>query len=147
MHWKGLRLVADGSSKRQSTIESQPQGRRSEHLPRPLATINEPRYSESTPRFSDLADSEEIHADGNGTAPRLRVPGERGLEAGVARVDFPAGPSTGDTPSLRRNRFSFMRLRHASDPQLSKSYAKGEETPPVPSLPRKCTTYSSRSPG
>ncbi|KAJ5896859.1 uncharacterized protein N7473_006258 [Penicillium subrubescens] len=134
MHWKGLRLVADGSSKRQSTIESQPQGRRSEHLPRPLAPINEPRYSESTPRFSDLADSEGIHAD-DGTVPRLRVPRERGPEAGVARADFAAGPSTGDTPSLRRNRFSFMRLRHASDPQLSKSYAKGEETPPVPSLP------------
>lgn len=147
MHWKGLRLVADGSSKRQSIIESQPQGRRSEHLPRPLAPINEPRYSESTPRFSDLADAEEIYADGDGTAPRLRVPGERGPEGRVARTDFAAGPSTGDTPSLRRNRFSFMKLRHASDPQLSKSYAKGEETPPVPSLPRKCTTYWSRTPG
>jgi hypothetical protein len=146
MHWKGLRLVADGSSKRQSTIESQPQGRRSEHLPRPLAPINEPRYSESTPRFSDLADAEEIHAD-DGTVSQLRVPGPRGPEAGVARADFAAGPSTGDTPSLRRNRFSFMRLRHASDPQLSKSYAKGEETPPVPSLPRKCTIHWSRTPG
>jgi hypothetical protein len=143
MHWKGLRLVADGSSKRQSTIESQPQGRRSEHLPRPLAPINEPRYSESTRRFSDLADAEDINTDGDGTAPRLQVPGERGPEAGVARAGFAAGPSTGDTPSLRRNRFSFMRLRHASDPQLSKSYAKGEETPPVPSLPRKCTHYLS----
>ncbi|KAJ5369039.1 uncharacterized protein N7496_008799 [Penicillium cataractarum] len=135
MHWKGLRLVADGSSKRQSTIESQPQARRSEHLPRPLAPINEPRYSESTPRFSDLVDSRDINADGDGTAPRLQVPGERGPEAGVARADFAAGPSTGDTPSLRRNRFSFMRLRHASDPQLSKSYAKAEDAPPVPSLP------------
>lgn len=146
MHWKGLRLVADGSSKRQSTIEShQPQGRRSEHLPRPLAPINEPRYSESTPRFSDLVESEDINTDGDGTASRLQVPGERGPEAPVARVDFPAGPSRGDTPSLRRNRFSFMRLRHASDPQLSKSYANAGEAPPVPSLPRKSTTYPSRS--
>lgn len=108
-----------------------------------LAPINEPRYSESTPRFSDLADSEELVANGDGTAPRLQPPGGRGPEARVARAGFAAGPSTGDTPSLRRNRFSFMRLRHASDPQLSRSYAKAEETPPIPSLPRKCTHLSS----
>ncbi|KAJ5502939.1 SEC7-like alpha orthogonal bundle [Penicillium fimorum] len=40
------------------------------------------------------------------------------------------------TVRLRHKRFSFMRLRHASDPQLSKSYVKaGQNTPPVPSLP------------
>ncbi|KAJ5295358.1 hypothetical protein PENANT_c001G09144 [Penicillium antarcticum] len=122
MHWKGLRLVADGSSKRQSTIESQ--SRRSEHLPRPIPPATEPRLSESSPR-----------------SPALDTPGppSRGLQVpegdGVAQSDF-AGPSSGDTPSLRRNRFSFMRLRHASDPQISKSYAKaGQDTPPVPSLP------------
>jgi hypothetical protein len=124
MHWKGLRLVADGSSKRQSTIEGQ--SRRSEHLPRPVPPATEPRLSESIPR-----------------SPALDTPGpqSQGLKApeenGVAQSDF-AGPSSGDTPSLRRNRFSFMRLRHASDPQLSKSYTKaGQDTPPVPSLPRK----------
>lgn len=143
MHWKGLRLVADGSSKRQSVIESQAQGRRSEHLPRPLAPIAEPRYSESTPRFADLADSEAVHTDGDGHAPQLQLPADTGLEAGVARADFAARPTTENTPSLRRNRFSFMRLRHASDPQLSKSYAKAEQTPPVPSLPRKCTNHLS----
>lgn len=143
MHWKGLRLVADGSSKRQSIIESQAQGRRSEHLPRPLAAIAEPRYSESTPRVADLADSEAVHSDGDGHAPQLQLPADTGSEAVVARADFAARPTTENTPSLRRNRFSFMRLRHASDPQLSKSYAKAEQKPPVPSLPRKCTNHLS----
>ncbi|CAI7637999.1 unnamed protein product [Penicillium glandicola] len=122
MHWKGLRLVADG--KRQSTIEPQGQSRRSEHLPRPCAPA-EPRLSESIPR-SGLS---EINL------PGLQVPDDKGSNHGVAQSNV-AGPSSGDRPSLRHNRFSFMRLRHASDPQLSKSYTKaGEKTPPVPSLP------------
>lgn len=125
MHWKGLRFVADGSSKRHSTLE--PQARRSEHLPRPLLST-EPRYSESTGRLQEPGETSAV-ADGPGPAVES--------DHGIARADF-AGRST-DTSSLRRNRFSFMRLRHASDPQLSQSYAKATqaETPPVPSLPRK----------
>lgn len=124
MHWKGLRLVADG--KRQSTMDPQGLSRRSEHLPRPYPPA-EPRLSESIPRSPGL--SEEVD-------PGLQVPDENGSTHEVSQSDF-AGPSSGDRPNLRHKRFSFMRLRHASDPQLSKSYAKaGEETPPVPSLPR-----------
>lgn len=131
MHWKGLRLVADGSSKRQST-EPQAQARRSEHLPRPSPPATEPRLSESAPRSQGLTPLEEHGQSAEG----LAVP-EAEPDHGVARTDF-AGPSSLDTSSMRRNRFSFMRLRHASDPQLSKSYAKAqEEAPPVPSLPRK----------
>lgn len=141
MHWKGLRLVADSSSKRQSTIDPQShahaQARRSEHLPRPSPPATEPRYSESTPRSPALSPPNE-HAEFEGSpdvARGLQVPGEQGGHHGVARTDFPSS-SAADTPSLRRNRFSFMRLRHASDPQLSKSYANAQqEAPPVPSLP------------
>ncbi|CAI7587258.1 unnamed protein product [Penicillium bialowiezense] len=125
MHWKGLRLVADGrDSKRQSTIEGQP--RRSEHLPRPSPPATEPRLSESIPRSPGLSSSH-VHL------PSLQVPEES--TEGQAPTDF--APSSGDTPSLRRNRFSFMRLRHASDPQISKSYIKAgqQDAPPVPSLP------------
>lgn len=130
MHWKGLRLVADGNSKRQSTIEPHAQGRRSEHLPRPNPPVTEPRLSESS--AGGLGPSPH---DGSDEA-RLEMLDEFPVH-GVAQSDF-AGPASGDTPSLRRNRFSFMRLRHASDPQLSKSYAQAQqETPPVPSLPRK----------
>lgn len=132
MHWKGLRLVADGSSKRQSTVEPQAQARRSEHLPRPSPPATEPRLSESLPRSQGLTPPDE-HGE---SARGLVVPRETDGHD-VARADF-AGPSSLDTPSMRRNRFSFMRLRHASDPQLSKSYAKAQdEAPPVPSLPRK----------
>ncbi|KAJ5523421.1 hypothetical protein N7513_012965 [Penicillium frequentans] len=128
MHWKGLRLVAD-SSKRQSTIEPQSQSRRSEHLPRPSPPVSDPRLSESTARGPALPP-----IDGTDDS-RLGVPTDI-PDHGVAESDF-AGPPSGDTPSLRRNRFSFMRLRHASDPQLSKSYAKAgqQEAPPMPSLP------------
>lgn len=127
MHWKGLRLVADGKDgKRHSTIEGP---RRSEHLPRPSPPATEPRLSESIPRSPGLSSSN-VHL------PALQVP-DRESTDGVAQTDF--APSSGDTPSLRRNRFSFMRLRHASDPQISKSYIKAgqQEAPPVPSLPRK----------
>ncbi|KAJ5171874.1 hypothetical protein N7492_004467 [Penicillium capsulatum] len=129
MHWKGLRLVADGSSKRQSTVEPQAQARRSEHLPRPSPPATEPRLSESIPRSQGLTPPDE-HGE---SARGLAVPEAEGH--GVARADS-SGPSSLDTSSMRRNRFSFMRLRHASDPQLSKSYAKAQEgTPPVPALP------------
>lgn len=137
MHWKGLRLVADGSSKRQSTIEPPvpAQSRRSEQLPRQSPLVADPRLSESTARGPGLSPQ-----DGTDES-RLDVPGEL-PNLGLAPSDF-AGPSSGDTPSLRRNRFSFMRLRHASDPQLSKSYAQAQdEAPPVPSLPRKWMSKS-----
>lgn len=147
MHWKGLRLVADSSSKRQSTIDpqayAQPQSRRSEHLPRPSPPTTEPRYSESTPRLPDLSPPiEQAEFESPTDAARgLQIPGEQGgLPHGpdghaVDRTDF-AGSSSAETSSLRRNRFSFMRLRHASDPQLSKSYTKSQQdAPPVPSLP------------
>ncbi|KAJ6110125.1 hypothetical protein N7486_002360 [Penicillium sp. IBT 16267x] len=128
MHWKGLRLVADGS-KRQSTIEPQSQSRRSEHLPRPSPPVSDPRLSESTARGPGLSPID--GSDHSSLGVPTGIP-----DHGVAQSDF-AGPSSGDTPSLRRNRFSFMRLRHASDPQLSKSYAKAgqQEAPPMPSLP------------
>ncbi|KAJ5751987.1 hypothetical protein N7520_008904 [Penicillium odoratum] len=131
MHWKGLRLVADGSSKRQSTFEPQSQSRRSEHLPRPSPPVSGPRLSESITRSPEPSP-----IDGFDDS-RLEVPTEI-PDHGVAQSEL-ADPSSGDAPSLRRNRFSFMRLRHASDPQLSKSYAKAgqQEAPPMPSLPRK----------
>ena len=146
MHWKGLRLVADGSSKRQSTIEPQTQARRSEHLPRPSPPETEPRYSETLPRSPGLDMPVDIHDTTRGDD----APAASGPDHGVARTDLAGSSSSGlsaDTPSLRRNRFSFMRLRHASDPQLSKSYAKAaRDTPPVPSLPRKCMLHNWHSP-
>lgn len=125
MHWKGLRIGTSDThdSKRHSIFDP----RFSEQLPRPtLSTTQVPsRRSESAPR---LAVTE---SDANTqTAPP-------GIAVHDSKMGTPAAALThGATPSSRRNRFSFMKLRHASDPQLSRSYAKGEQdVPPVPSLP------------
>lgn len=161
MPWKGLRIgVPDGtdSSKKHTTVidRPQPQFRHSEQLPRPsLSTSNlVPRHSESTPRSPHLTgpddDGERANDDGadaNGDtdangATRLAVPGDRTDNKNNPTTT----PSPGNSPTSQspgealagslRSRFSFMRLRHASDPQLSKSYAKAEQKPPpVPSLP------------
>ena len=164
MPWKGLRIgVPDGtdSSKKHTTVidRPQPQFRHSEQLPRPsLSTSNlVPRHSESTPRSPPLTgpdgDGEGTNGDGadaNG-ATRLAVPGDR-----TDNKNNPA-PSPGNSPTSQspgealagslRSRFSFMRLRHASDPQLSKSYAKAEEKPPpVPSLPPRKSEWTPNHP-
>lgn len=136
MHWKGLRIGgSDGNdSKRRTLIEPQP--RHSEQLSRPNPSSTEPasRRSESTPRPPRLIEADETK---QAAAPAQSTANDS------AKMENP-GPSASHsgTPGLRRNRFSFMRLRHASDPQLSRTYAKGEEdVPPVPSLPRMPTPY------
>lgn len=132
MHWKGLRLVADGSSKRQGPIEP-PHGRRSEHLPRPSPPDTEPRLSESNARSAGLPQ----HDGSPDSSSRLDLPAT-GDDDHTEDHSGAASPSHGNPPSMRRHRFSFMRFRHASDPQLSKSYSQAEQdAPPVPSLPRK----------
>ncbi|KAJ5122708.1 hypothetical protein N7526_009645, partial [Penicillium atrosanguineum] len=103
--------------------------------PRPSPPETEPRYSEALPRSPGLDMPVEVRDTTRGDD----APADTGPDHKVARTDFAGHSSSGlsaGTPSLRRNRFSFMRLRHASDPQLSKSYAKAaRDTPPVPSLP------------
>ncbi|KAH8425494.1 Arf family guanine nucleotide exchange factor SYT1 [Aspergillus melleus] len=136
MHWKGLRIgTSDGIDKRRSLLEPQSQSRHSEQLPRPtLSTSNlAPRRSESAPRSPSLVGPDEGHETDN-DGSQLAATRSHNLPAPTPRVR--TGLAPGDNSSWRRNRFSFMRLRHASDPQLSQTYAKGEEdVPPVPSLP------------
>lgn len=119
--------------------------RHSEQLPRPSLSASNlvPRHSESAPRSPRLTgpdgDDEDDDDDANGEngASRLAVPGEH-TDNNIPSPGAGDPPTSGETlgGSLRRNRFSFMRLRHASDPQLSKSYAKAEQKPPpVPAIP------------
>lgn len=166
MPWKGLRIgVPDGtdSSKKHTTVidRPQPQFRHSEQLPRPsLSTSNlVPRHSESTPRSPPLTgpdgDGEGTNGDGadaNG-ATRLAVPGDRTDNKNIpTTTSSPGNSPTSQSPGEAlagslRSRFSFMRLRHASDPQLSKSYAKAEEKPPpVPSLPPRKSEWTPNHP-
>ncbi|GFF32454.1 arf guanine nucleotide exchange factor sec74 [Aspergillus udagawae] len=145
MHWKGLRLGAldNNDSKRRSVVEPQPLSRHSEQLPRPtLSTSNlASRHSESAPRSPLLAgpdhDDENDHDDhetGDDDNKHLSEGPADTIRSRKGNVGAALVPD--DASTWRRNRFSFMKLRHASDPQLSRSYAKGEEgTPPVPPLP------------
>ncbi|RAQ61085.1 hypothetical protein AFCA_011833 [Aspergillus flavus] len=135
MYWKGLRIgTSDGNEpKRRSLVEPQSVSRHSEQIPRPtLSTTNlAPRRSESAPRSPTLTGPDaDHHADTAGpelAGSHSHTPPGKERNTGLA---------VSDGSHWRFNRFSFMRLRHASDPQLSKSYAKGEEDiPPVPSLP------------
>ncbi|KAL2872588.1 Arf family guanine nucleotide exchange factor SYT1 [Aspergillus lucknowensis] len=135
MHWKGLRLGAfhDNESKRQWT-EPQLQARHSEQLPRiTQSTTNlAPRNSEASPRSPTAAGPDgELGESGVGNKNALPA-----VNAPLKSIIPNALHSSRDNSNWRRNRFSLMRLRHASDPQLSKSYAKGETVaPPVPDIP------------
>lgn len=136
-----------------------------------------PRHSESIPRSPRLTDAEGddnidnghtgddggggngangndgTKADNNGVVSNLGVPGVRTdssrpttPNAGNSPAS-PASPGEALSGSLRRSRFSFMKLRHASDPQLSKSYAKAEpKPPPVPAIPPRKFSFSSSFP-
>lgn len=136
MHWKGLRIsVFDGNdSKRHTVVESPAQSDQEEH--QPSSSLHTPqvqsRHSESAPRSPRLADLDD--------KKRLSAP-EGGMQDGSNQDDSNPPKSSSETQSLRRNRFSFWRLRHASDPHLNESYTKaGENIPPVPPLPpRKLT--------
>ncbi len=150
MHWKGLRLSAldSNDSKRRSVVEPQAHSRHSEQLPRstPSATNLASRHSESAPRSPLLAgpdhDDENDHDDhGIGDNDNKHL-SEGPADAIRSRKGNVGAALVQDDPSTwRRIRFSFMKLRLASDPQLSRSYAKGEEgTPPVPPLPREYTS-------
>ncbi|GKZ97452.1 hypothetical protein AnigIFM59636_000835 [Aspergillus niger] len=141
MHWKALRLgSSDNEAKRRSYLYDPPQSRHSEQLPRPTlsTTALAPRHSESAPRSPSLAgpDDAEHNDDYRADGPGLTQSRSRADEPTLKSRNTGNSLLPGSGPNWRMNRFSFMRLRHASDPQLSKSYAKAEqEIPPVPSLP------------
>ncbi|KAL1861002.1 hypothetical protein Plec18170_001517 [Paecilomyces lecythidis] len=130
MYWKALRLGADANdSKRLSTINQNAQSRHSEHIPRPNLSTSElpPRHSESIPRGPQESESNELR-------PVTPDPGNKNGHNTVDGEKVPLSPAATQAP--RRNRFSLMRFRHASDPQLSASYTRaGEDVPPVPPMP------------
>lgn len=134
MHWRGLRLGAvDGNeSKRRSAIEPDAHARLSEHVPRPRPATGEPPS-----RRSESATRSPVGMGSNGLRPTTPDERSRDVPPGTAetgKADTPTSPVSRQV-SLR-NRFSMMRFRYASDPQLSTSYAQAdEEAPPVPPMP------------
>ncbi|KAL4807328.1 hypothetical protein BDV18DRAFT_115902 [Aspergillus unguis] len=136
MHWKGLRLGAlhDNESKR-SLAGSQTQPRHSEQLARPTqSTTNlSPRNSASSARSPNTTQQDGDQYDYGDGAYGAPAAGNSTL---MNKTPNTLHSGRDSNMNRRGNRFSLMRLRHASDPQLSKSYAKGEtEAPPVPSIP------------
>jgi hypothetical protein len=135
MHWKGLRLGALYDSEKRHLTEPQIQSRHSEQLHRPTQSTTNlaPRNSESLPRSPISAEDDNDHGESGGNKGTFFA-GNTSLKSKLPS----ALHASRDNLHMRGNRFSLMRLRHASDPQLSKSYAKGEaeaQTPPVPSIP------------
>ncbi|EEH07661.1 protein transporter sec73 [Histoplasma capsulatum G186AR] len=125
MTWKGFRFggpVGHDSQPQQSLSPAPVPVRHSEQIPRSTFTMGQliPRLSES-----------------NANSPLV---GESGIAERSHPHDNPpaASRNTSDHNAKQqislRNRFSLMRFRHASDPQLSASYNE-TGTPPVPSLP------------
>ncbi|KAK2750466.1 hypothetical protein FQN55_002066 [Onygenales sp. PD_40] len=122
MPWKGFRFgTASDGRESHLTSPDPPPLRHSEQIPRSTFSVAHliPRISEST-SHSPLA--------GESQTPEPSPPSRS-----------PAGPGghtdhTAKQQSTKRNRFSLMRFRHASDPQLSASFNQAD-SPPVPSLP------------
>ncbi|PGH13375.1 hypothetical protein AJ79_03654 [Helicocarpus griseus UAMH5409] len=126
MPWrKGLRFGApdDHNSHQQHRLNPEPSpARHSEQIPRSSSPMGHlvPRLSESTtnsPLAGEFKATEHPTPDGSAVGSR------RNLD------------HSSKQQNTRRNRFSLMRFRHASDPQLSASYNEAETTPPVPPLP------------
>ncbi|EEP75934.1 predicted protein [Uncinocarpus reesii 1704] len=124
MPWKGLKIGGTGqkggSDKTQRTDSNIP-ARFSDHAPRAVHSSEH-----IVPQAPELL-----------SAPPQKIPsssfdhGERKatqLESRALRAQ-----------NTKRNRFSLLRFRHASDPQLSASYHDGE-LPPVPAIPKSAQT-------
>lgn len=123
MPWKGLRFggtdSVDFGTRSETNLE--PPTRHSEHVPRRFPSVDQlpPRLSESIVNSPLAGDS---HVMGSSTPVDDRAAFGRNPDHVVRHQN------------ARRSRFSLMRFRHASDPQLSVTFNQAE-TPPVPSLP------------
>ena len=133
MPWKGraLRPNRDGSSRRHSTIE----------IPKRAV---EP-FTDQNPLVTASKDSSDIRSipatEQLPTKSRQRLGlSDAGIDEDSEPQSAPIGGNKrpGLTMPNKSHRFSLMRLRHASDPQLSTTYAAAE-SPPVPNAPSTCT--------
>ncbi|KAK2746101.1 hypothetical protein FQN57_003441 [Myotisia sp. PD_48] len=127
MPWKLLRSSGATNNESDGTTVVYPEkpARRSEHTPRPThpAALSLPRLSESVARSTTSpeiigASSQHLSNDGNNNT-----------KSGYLDPML-------SQQNKKRHRFSLLKFRHASDPQLSTSYQQSQvEPPPVPALP------------
>lgn len=133
------RLVSsDADDKKRYSLSFGSYVRRSEHAHRPPPpSESDRRLSDSGPRPNvedgneeEIKDAEDESLEG----PKLGAPNFSRHGSGINGVSVSS--SSENTPSARRNRFSMLRFRHASDPQLSVTYSQGNKNvPPVPHVP------------
>lgn len=97
----------------------------------------------------NASDSVDVASSQDGRMDSRAVPSATKSTSTNPRSSTSELPSTNGSGQLdaidvnanrRPNRFSLLRLRHASDPQLSKSYTSSRQssTPPPPQPPSKC---------
>lgn len=136
MPWNGLRSKTAGgrASRRQSVLENR--------------DLPVPNNDAEGPTMESLAGSVDAAENGSKghqsfSTPSLQTtpPAAKKTHEGDASEDLPKQSRQAVAAKIPRNhRFSLLKFRHASDPQLSKSYASSDPslTPPLPKPTSKC---------
>lgn len=135
MHRIRARLASsDGNDNKRYSLIFAPHTRRSEHVPRPTLSSSQldRRVSDSGPRpnveGSTVVDGEKPE--------RPNIYERENSNHGSGTTSFSVASTSETSAAMKRNRFSMLRFRHASDPQLSTSYSQSEkDVPPVPQVP------------
>jgi hypothetical protein len=132
MPWKGLRFGGAGSADFGTRSETNLElpTRHSEHVPRRV-----PSMDQLPPRLSESVAHSRLAGGPYDTDPSTPVDDTEAF----GRIS----DDTLQQQGARHSRFSLMRFRHASDPQLSATY-KQAEPPPVPSLPPRMSSLNFR---
>ncbi|KAE8554743.1 hypothetical protein EYB25_003284 [Talaromyces marneffei] len=135
MHRIRARLASsDGNDNKRYSLIFGPHARRSEHVSRPSPSSSQldRRVSDSGPRPNvdegTVVDDEKIE--------RPNVYERDNSNHASGTTGFPVASTSENSASMKRNRFSMLRFRHASDPQLSATYSQSErDVPPMPHVP------------
>ena len=139
MPWKGLRPNSAGGRKgRQQSVRQKSDD--ASQLSSPVENTGEQSVKPTTALLDSTPDE---HATALPPCPSP-LPFDKpmeGLKHSLTNREVPSlfQRRTALSTTPRNHRFSLLRSRHASDPQLSKSYAAAAPTltPPLPSAPGK----------
>ena len=137
MPWKGLRPDPAGGrrSRRQSFLDEGG----------PSALDNNLRSDHVDPKSQSLEASKlqsTSRPSSRNTSPGPASIAQATTNTDYNRSDMPQQLKRKDTAKIpKSHRFSLLRFRHASDPQLSRSYATSATTltPPMPNPPSECS--------
>ena len=135
MHRIRARLASsDGNDNKRYSLIFAPHARRSEHIPRPSPSSSplDRRVSDSGPR-PNVEDDTAVNGE---KVERPSIYERDNSNHGSGTTGFSVASTSETSASMKRNRFSMLRFRHASDPQLSVTYSQSEkDVPPMPQIP------------